>query len=250
MLHQSLETVYQGRGRSRQSANAVSAQRRTGVRSGKHSNRGYRLRRQATTSSPTRSASQIELLEAAKRVLLRYGYAGLSTRAVAAEAGTQMSQIRYHFGSKEGMVLALFEYMNAALITRQADTFARADLTISEKWFRACDYLDEDLASGYVRVLQEMMAIGWSNPAVGTAVQNAIRQWHELILGLAREAERQIGPLGPFSAEEIASLIGSAFIGSESLILLGFDDTPFPPRDALRRVGEVIAQAEGANRKM
>ena len=47
--------------------------------------------------------------EAAKKVLRRNGYAGLSTRDVAAEAGVPLSQIHYHFGSKQGMVLALFE---------------------------------------------------------------------------------------------------------------------------------------------
>ena len=72
-----------------------------------------------TTQATLRPNPKVELLEAAKRVLLEQGYAGLSTRAVAAEAGTQMSQIRYHFGSKEGMVLALFEHMNEALIARQ-----------------------------------------------------------------------------------------------------------------------------------
>ncbi len=187
---------------------------------------------------------KVDLLDAAKRVLVAEGYAGLSTRAVATEAGTQMSQIRYHFGSKEGMVLALFEYMNDALIARQAETFHRTDLSVSQKWARACDYLEEDLASGYVRVLQELMAVGWSNPAVGDAVRRAIAQWQGLILELVREVERQTGSLGPFRAEEIATLIGAAFIGSESLILLGFDDAQHPMRAALRRVGDLIALAE------
>jgi len=185
-----------------------------------------------------------DLLAAAKRVLLAEGYAGLSTRAVAAEAGTQMSQIRYHFGSKEGMVLALFEQMNDALIARQAETFHRLDLRVSEKWARACDYLEEDLASGYVRVLQELTAVGWSNPAVGDAVRRAIARWQALILELVSDIERQTGQLGPFRAEEIASLVGAAFIGSESLILLGFDDARHPMRAALRRVGDMIALAE------
>lgn len=155
-----------------------------------------------------------------------------------------MSQIRYHFGSKEGLVLALFEYMNAALIERQAATFHRVDLTVSQKWARACDYLEQDLASGYVRVLQELMAVGWSNPAVGDAVRRAIAQWQGLILELVRDVEKRTGPLGPFRAEEITTLIGAAFLGSESMILLGFDDAQHPMRAALRRVGDLIAATE------
>jgi AcrR family transcriptional regulator len=197
-----------------------------------------------TAQSRPKPDAKTDLLEAAKRVLLRHGYAGLSTRAVAAEAGTQMSQIRYHFGSKEGMVLALFEYMNAALIERQAATFHRTDLSISQKWARACDYLEEDLASGYVRVLQELSAVGWSSPAVGDAVRRAIAQWQALILDLVREVEDRLGTLGPFRAEEITSLIGAAFLGAESLILLGFDDAEHPMRAALRRVGDLIATTE------
>ena len=197
-----------------------------------------------TTQAGLRSNPKVELLEAAKRVLLEDGYVGLSTRAVAAEAGTQMSQIRYHFGSKEGMVLALFEQMNEALIARQAETFRRPDLTVSQKWSRACDYLEEDLASGYVRVLQELTAVGWSNPAVGDAIRSAIAQWQSLILELVREVEGQVGSLGPFRAEEIAALIAAAFVGAESLILLGFDDTQHPMRAALRSVGDLIAMTE------
>lgn len=200
-------------------------------------------------SSSQRPDAKVQLLEAARRVLLENGYAGLSTRAVAAEAGTQMSQIRYHFGSKEGMVLALFEYMNAALIERQAATFGRSDLTVSEKWARSCDYLEEDLASGYVRVLQELIAVGWSNPAVGDAVRGALALWHELIRQVATEIREVLGTLGPFSDREAAALVSAAFIGTESLILLGLDDDRQPFRAALRRFGTLIAEAETEVRK-
>ena len=54
------------------------------------------------------------LLEAAKKVLRQNGYSGLSTRDVAAAAGVPLSQIHYHFGSKQGLVLALFDYLNDA----------------------------------------------------------------------------------------------------------------------------------------
>ena len=191
-----------------------------------------------------RPDAKTALLEAAKRILLENGYAGLSTRAVAAKAGTQMSQIRYHFGSKEGMVLALFEYMNAVLIERQSATFHRPDLSVAQKWALACDYLEEDLDTGYVRVLQELTTVGWSNPSVGDEIRLAISQWQSLIHDLVCEVEEQTGTLGPFRAEEITSLIGAAFIGAESLILLGFDDTRHPMRAALRRVGDLIATVE------
>ena len=185
-----------------------------------------------------------ELLVAARLVLTRDGLANLSTRAVAQAAGTQMSQIQYHFGSKEGMILALFEYLNSQLIHRQSRTFEDPELSVSEKWALSCDYLDEDLASGYVRVLMELTAAGWSNPAIGAAVRSAYGQWRDLILRLTRELEAQNGSLGPFTAEEVGALVSASFIGAEAAIVLGYESPEIPFRDALRRFGKVIEYFE------
>ena len=137
------------------------------------------------------------LLEAAKKVLRHAGYAGLSTREVAAEAGVPLSQIHYHFGSKQNLVLQLFEYLNAQLLDRQNKLFGDPSLKLSEQWDRACDYLDEDIASGYVRVLQELIAVSWHDAEVAKVIRAGIMDWVDLIVGLAKAAEQKIGPLGP-----------------------------------------------------
>ena len=185
-----------------------------------------------------------ELLEAAQQVLLDEGYSGLSTRRVAEAANTQMSQIQYHFGSKEGMILALFEHLNEQLIDRQTKTVANADLTLSEKWALSCDYLDDDITSGYVRVLMELTAAGWSNPAIRAAVKAGYAEWRDLIQKLAREMEEKTGSLGPFSVEDIGALVSAAFIGAEAAIMLDYESPDIPFRDALRRFGKVIEMFE------
>ncbi|MFG3593984.1 TetR/AcrR family transcriptional regulator [Bradyrhizobium sp. RDI18] len=163
------------------------------------------------------------LLEAAKKVLRRAGYAGLSTREVAAEAAVPLSQIHYHFGSKQNMVLELFEYLNAQLLDRQNRLFEDPSLKLSEQWSRACDYLDEDIASGYVRVLQELIAVSWHDAEVAKVIRAGLMGWIDLIVGVARRTEQMIGPLGPFSAEEVGAIAASSFIGGESLFLLGLE---------------------------
>ena len=184
------------------------------------------------------------LLEAAKKVLRQNGHSGLSTRDVATAAGVPLSQIHYHFGSKQGLMLALFDYLNAQLLDRQNAMFHDSALTLSQRWDRACDYLDEDIASGYVRVLQELIAASWSDPTVAKVVRTGLMGWFELIVGVARQAERELGGLGPFSTAEIATLTGGAFIGGESLYLLGLEKQGSPVRQALRRVGDAIRIAE------
>lgn len=185
------------------------------------------------------------VLEAAKKVLRQSGYSRLSTREVAAVAGVPLSQIHYHFGSKQGMVLALFDYLNVQLLDRQAALFKNKALKLSEQWDQACDYLDEDIASGYVRVLQELIAAGWADATIGKLIRAALMSWNEVVLQLAKRAEREFGGLGPFSSEEVAILIGAAFIGAESNFLLGMEMKGIPVRQALRRFGDLIRTREG-----
>jgi AcrR family transcriptional regulator len=198
-------------------------------------------------ASAKRAETSTALLDAAKTVLRQNGYAGLSTRNVALTAGAPLSQIHYHFGSKQGMVLALFEYLNAQLLDRQNALFSDTALKISEQWDRACDYLDDDIASGYVRVLQELIAASWHDPAVAKVIRAGTIGWVDLITDVARRAERELGGLGPFSAEEIAALVANAFIGAESLYLLGGEKSGVPVRQALRRFGDLIRMAEDAS---
>src|SRR6186713_1949337 len=159
------------------------------------------------------------LLEAAKKVLRQNGHSGLSTRDVAAAAGVPLSQIHYHFGSKQGLMLALFDYLNAQLLDRQNALFGDATLQLSQQWDRACDYLDDDIASGYVRVLQELIAASWADAEVAKVVRAGLLGWFDLIVGVARRAEARLGGLGPFTPEQAAAFAGSAFIGAEGLIL-------------------------------
>jgi AcrR family transcriptional regulator len=190
--------------------------------------------------------TRLRIVEAARRRLMVDGFAGLSTRKVADEAEVPLSQLHYHFGSKGGLVLALFEEENKRRLDRQTRMYAE-DAPLWQRYERACDFLEDDLDSGYVRVLQEMIAAGWSNEEVGNAVRELLGGWFALLVDVARETERRHGPLGPFTADEVATLVGTAFIGAEALLLLGFDRQLMPIRSALRRIGLVIrALEEGA----
>ena len=196
----------------------------------------------ADTVVDTRS----RIVEAARRRLLADGFVGLSTRKVADEAEVPLSQLHYPFGSKGGLVLALFEEENKRRLDRQTRMYAE-DTPLWRRYEQACDFLEDDLESGYVRVLQEMIAAGWSSEQVGDAVRELLGGWFSLLAEVARDAERRHGPLGPFTADEVATLVTTSFIGSEALLLLGFDRQLMPIRAALRRVGLVIrALEEGA----
>ena len=147
-----------------------------------------------------------KILEAARDRVLADGYAALSTRRVADLAGVPLSQIHYHFKGKQGLVLALLDYENRRLVDRQRQMYG-TEMPLWKRYEQACDFLDDDLASGYVRVLQEMIAAGWSDRAVADRVLELLQSWFEVLTEVAREAEARFGSLGPFTAADIATLI-------------------------------------------
>lgn len=187
------------------------------------------------------------ILQAAKESLLDTGLSGLSTRSIADAAGVPLSQIHYHFGSKQRLVLAVLEAENERLLERQQQMF-ESDLPLWKQWEQACDFLDNDLESGYVRVLHEMIAAGWSDPEIAAVVWKQLSGWQQLLAGVARRAAAKFGGLGPFTPEEIGVLAGIPFIGAEAYLLMGVPEKDYPARSALRKVGDILkAMEEGAD---
>jgi len=178
-------------------------------------------RRLAAATKPD-SDARVALLDAAEACLHKYGYSGLSTRRVADAAGMPLSR---------------------RLLERQRATFAAA-VPLWKRWEKACDYLDEDIDSGYVRILQEMIAAGWSNREIAQAVRSFLAGWYTLLEALAKEAAQRFGNLGGLKPDEVACLVGAAFLGGEAKILLGFEEEGMPVRRALRRFGSVIRKFE------
>jgi len=194
-----------------------------------------RLERRDRATGATRAS----IVDAARSALLADGYVALSTRRVAELADVPLSQIHYHFGSKRQLILAVLAAENERLLDRQARMFDTPD-PLWVRWDRACDFLDEDLASGYVRILQEMVAAGWSDPEVAAPVREMLSGWYTLLADVARrEGERGVD-LGPFTPEEIAALMAMPFLGAEQMILLGMPDGVLPARSALRKVGALL----------
>lgn len=191
--------------------------------------------------------TQQRLIEAARRVTLEDGFAGLSTRRVAEDAAVPLSQVHYHFGSKQNLVLALLRSENERLLERQASMYG-FDAPLWKRWEQACDFLDDDLGSGYVRVLHEAIAAGWADDEFASEVRSVLQGWFDLLDEVASEAERQLGAFGPLTPREVATLVVTAFLGGEAVVLLGMPDAVAPVRAALRRVAELIRQREEAVR--
>jgi AcrR family transcriptional regulator len=62
-----------------------------------------------TTKTTSALSSHDRILLAAKRLFAKDGYENTSTVAIARDAGTSESQLMKHFGSKQGLLVAIFD---------------------------------------------------------------------------------------------------------------------------------------------
>jgi AcrR family transcriptional regulator len=58
------------------------------------------------------SPTALRLLAAARRVLARDGYSGLTLEAITSEAGENKAAVKYHFGGKDALITALVEWLD------------------------------------------------------------------------------------------------------------------------------------------
>src|SRR6201993_1351663 len=116
--------------------------------------------------SQTASASDARdlLLDAAERLLVRVGHAGITTRRLAQEAGVNHGLVHYYFGSNENLLVQTLERFTGRLITRQRELYA-ADLPFAEKWRTAMRHLVADDVS-YQKIWLELQALAWNNPDI------------------------------------------------------------------------------------
>ena len=97
--------------------------------------------------SDQRSARQIELIEAAGKILTRSGVSGLTTKNLAVEMGFSESAIYRHFSSKEGIILAMLDYMEESIEKSYAVAYKASDS--AEEQFRGlfqsqCNYFSNN----------------------------------------------------------------------------------------------------------
>lgn len=203
-------------------------------------------------SSPTRNADQrvargdatrVLILEAARRILAERGFARTSNRAVAERAGVQLSLVHYHFGGKRRLLAAVLEQENAELLARQRALYAGPE-PLAEKWRTACAYLQEDLRSGYVRILWELWAAGLADEELVERWREAMAGWRRLLEDVAAQWAAELGLELPMSPLALATLVVNVFEGAEIEILAGVAEEEAPHLEALDSCADLIELIE------
>ncbi len=163
----------------------------------------------ATPKSAARAGAEEALLDAAERLLVDIGYARITTRRLAEEAGVNHGLVHYYFGSNENVLVQALERFTARLIARQREMYA-ADTPFAEKWRTAMHYLvQEDLT--YEKVWLELQALGWNDPALRERLVRVNSEWRAVLTEAFDEPRRALGIEMPLDA--LVSLVMTFNLG-------------------------------------
>jgi AcrR family transcriptional regulator len=159
--------------------------------------------------STARSAAEEALLDAAERLLVELGYAGITTRRLAEEAGVNHGLVHYYFGSNENLLVRALERFTERLIARQRELYS-ADVTFIEKWRTAMSYLlSEDVS--YEKIWLELQALAWNQPDLRERLARVNAEWRAVLTEAFEQPHRELGVEMPLDA--LVSLVMTFNLG-------------------------------------
>ena len=175
------------------------------------------------TASTERSANTRQaLVDAAIETLKEHGFAGASARAISERAGLNQGLVFYHFGSVANLLLAALDAVSDDRMVR----FSAAVENVSspnELMDVAAQIFREDLDTGHVTVLVEMIAGASSTPGLGAEVASRIGPWFTF----TQEAIDKTFGASPLASllpsSDVAYTIVALFLGLEMLTHLDGD---------------------------
>ena len=135
-----------------------------------------------------RAAAEDAFLDAAERLLVEVGHAGITTRRLAEEAGANHGLVHYYFGSMENLLVRVLERFTDRLIERQREMYSQ-DLPFAEKWRQAMRYLEQDRP--YQKVWLELTALSWNHPDIRDRIAGVDERWRAVLLEAFEQARRE-----------------------------------------------------------
>jgi TetR/AcrR family transcriptional regulator len=141
--------------------------------------------------SEARQQATITLLDAAERLLFEVGYAGVTTRRVAEEAGVKHGLVHYYFGSMEELLTQTLERLADRLAQALEEHYANPDLPFAEKWRIVSQNWIERPASRFPKILLELTAMSWNHPELRQRISAVYARFRAIFERYFAEAMRE-----------------------------------------------------------
>jgi len=162
-----------------------------------------------STKTSARRTNEELLLDAAERLLVDVGYAGITTRRLAETAGVNHGLVHYYFGSNENLLVRALERFTERLIDRQRELYA-SDEPFVEKWRTAMRYLVSEDAT-YEKIWLELQALAWNDPGLRGRLAHVNAEWRAVLTEAFAEPHRELGVEMPLEA--LVSLVITFNVG-------------------------------------
>jgi AcrR family transcriptional regulator len=164
------------------------------------------------------------IVDAAIETLKKDGFAGASARTIAECGGFNQALIFYHFGTIDGLLLAALDRTSEERMHAYREAIERAT-GLAELAAVAAGVFREDLRSGHIKVMAELIAGSSAHPALGPEISRRVEPWIELTQEVGQRMSRGTGLEQVLPSEDIAFAVVSLFLGIELMSHLDGDTT-------------------------
>lgn len=193
------------------------------------------------TEAPATARQNAEeaFLDAAERLLVEIGYAAITTRRLAREAGANQGLVHYYFGSMENLLVRVLERFTGRLTARQRAMYADPEIPFLEKWRQAMRYLvGEDVE--YEKVWLELQALAWNRPELRDRVARVNGEWRAVLTEALAAPRERYGIEMPLDA-----LVSLVMTFNEGIILERAQGITAGHRELLAWIDGWLAAREG-----
>jgi TetR/AcrR family transcriptional regulator len=164
--------------------------------------------------SEARQQATTTLMDAAERLLFEVGYAGVTTRRVAEEAGVKHGLVHYYFGSMEELLTQTLERLANRLARALEEHYADANLSFAEKWRIVSQNWIEQPASRFPKILLELTAMSWNHPELRQRISAVYARFRAIFERHFGEAMREYGlDESQFPLKVVAAAAGTFQLG-------------------------------------
>ena len=167
-----------------------------------------------SASPPVGENTRSRIVNAALQTLRANGIAGISARTIARHGGFNQALIFYHFGSLDGLLVAVARRESK----RRSELYApalREVASLPELVAVARRLHDEEFAAGTVAALTQMLAGAVGSDELARGIWDALEPWTDIV---GETIERLLGtsPYGAaLPAGDLTTAVAALFLGIE-----------------------------------
>ena len=155
--------------------------------------------------------TRARMVEAALATLKEEGYAGTTTRAVATRGGFNQALVFYHFGGLTPLLLEALDRSSRERLEAYRSASSSAT-TLPELVASARGLYAEDVASGHVAVVAELVGASMARPELRVEVLARMQPWLDLAEETLGRVLRAHGLEG-LPTRDLASVVVSLYFG-------------------------------------